>query len=66
MTNVLMITAIVGPPLMTGIFNFYTDPGNSVYFPGAPFILACILALAGTAIAYRSLSTHIKPLPTNQ
>ena len=60
LTNVLMITAIIGPPLMTGIFTYYTNPENEIYFPGAPFILACMLALIGSGFAYRSLSKHIK------
>ncbi|MEM9337663.1 MAG: TCR/Tet family MFS transporter [Bacteroidota bacterium] len=61
LTNVLMITAAIGPPLMTGIFTYYTNPENSVYFPGAPFILACFLALIGSFFAYRSLTAH-KPM----
>ena len=61
LTNILMITAVIGPPLMTGIFTYYTDPSNEVYFPGAPFILACILALIGSLFAYSSLNKHLKP-----
>ena len=58
LTNVLMITAIIGPPLMAGIFKYYTNPENPVYFPGAPFILACVLAIIGSAFAFRSLRNH--------
>lgn len=58
LTNVLMITAIIGPPLMAGIFTYYTNPVRDIYFPGAPFILACMLAIIGSAIAYQSLSKH--------
>ncbi len=61
LTNILMITAVIGPPLMTGIFTYYTDPENDVYFPGAPFILACVLALVGSLFAYNSLNKHLKP-----
>lgn len=60
LTNVLMITAIIGPPLMTGIFTYYTSPEADLYFPGAPFILACILAVAGSAFAYHALNRHLK------
>ena len=60
LTNVLMITAIIGPPLMAGIFTYYTSPENDTYFPGAPFILACLLALVGSAFAYQSLNKHLK------
>lgn len=58
LTNVLMITAIIGPPLMAGIFKYYTNPENPVYFPGAPFILACVLAIIGSAFVFRSLRNH--------
>lgn len=61
LTNVLMITAIIGPPLMAGIFTYFTSPENPIYFPGAPFILACVLALIGSAFAYHSLSNHLHP-----
>jgi len=60
LTNVLMITAIIGPPLMAWIFTYYTSPENGIYFPGAPFILASILAIAGSLFAYHSLSKHLK------
>ena len=59
LTNVLMITAIIGPPLMAWIFTYYTSPENDIYFPGAPFILACVLAVAGSMFAYNSLSKHL-------
>ncbi|MEO1253668.1 MAG: hypothetical protein AAFY41_02105 [Bacteroidota bacterium] len=61
-----MITAIIGPPLMTGIFTYYTNPENKIYFPGAPFILACALALFGSLFAYRSLRTLQKPERTEK
>lgn len=61
LTNVLMITAIIGPPLMTGIFTYYTNPTNETYFPGAPFILACLLAIIGSGFAFNSLNKHYKP-----
>lgn len=61
LTNVLMITAIIGPPLMGGIFTYYTSPENSIYFPGAPFILAFILALIGSAFAWHTINMHLKP-----
>ena len=58
LTNVMMLTAIVGPPLMTGIFRFYTNPNNEIYFSGAPFYLATVLALVSLAIAHGSFVKH--------
>jgi len=57
-TNVMMLTAIIGPPLMTGVFRFYTNPTNDLYFPGAPFVLGTVLALVSLGLAHRSLSRH--------
>lgn len=57
-TNVMMLTAIIGPPLMTGVFRFYTNPTNDLYFPGAPFVLGTLLALVSLGLAHRSLSRH--------
>lgn len=59
LTQIMTLTAIIGPPLMTGVFRYYTDPANEVYFPGAPFILAAVLALLSILVAYRTLSVIV-------
>ncbi|MEQ9231434.1 MAG: hypothetical protein RIF46_12195 [Cyclobacteriaceae bacterium] len=41
---------------MTGIFRYYTNPENDIYFPGAPFVMGTILALLSIAIVRISLS----------
>ncbi len=56
LTSVMTLTAIVGPLLMTGIFRYYTNPENDIYFPGAPFVMGTILALLSIAIVRISLS----------
>ena len=55
LTNIMMLTAIIGPPLMTGIFGYYTHPETDYYYPGAPFILASFLAILSIVIASRTL-----------
>jgi DHA1 family tetracycline resistance protein-like MFS transporter len=50
-TLLMSLAAIVGPPLMTGLFAFFTKTNAPVYFPGAPFLLGAFLALASTLIA---------------
>ncbi len=55
LTSVMTLTAIVGPLLMTGIFRYYTNPDNDIYFPGAPFVMGTILALFSIVIVSRSL-----------
>lgn len=54
-TGVMTLTAIAGPLLMTGIFRYYTNSGNPIYFPGAPFMVGVVLALVSIFIARTSL-----------
>ena len=39
------LTSIVGPPMMTRIFEHYAN-ASGVYFPGAPFVAAAWLMVA--------------------
>jgi DHA1 family tetracycline resistance protein-like MFS transporter len=50
-------TAIVGPPIMTGLFSFFTKKGAPVYFPGSPFLLGSVLMIVSTILAYHALKT---------
>jgi len=58
LTSLISITSIIGPPLMTGIFAYYSNLENEVYFPGAPFILGTILGIVSLFIAVHSLTKH--------
>lgn len=53
------LAAIIGPPLMTGIFSVFSRPGARVYFPGAPFLCAALLTLTSQMVlrAVRRRST---------
>lgn len=51
------MTSIVGPPLMTGLFAFFTREGAGVYFPGAPYLFAAAVMLAAFLVARRALRT---------
>ena len=56
MTSLVSLTAIIGPILMTNLFSFFTSNESSIYFPGAPFVLAAILSIFGLIIAIKTLS----------
>jgi DHA1 family tetracycline resistance protein-like MFS transporter len=58
LTSMMSATGVVGPLLMTGLFRYFTKAGAPVYFPGAPFLLGALLALASVALAVRSLRKH--------
>ncbi len=57
LTSLISLTSIVGPPLMTGLFSYFTKKGAPVYFPGASFLLGSVLMLFSAVIAYRALHT---------
>lgn len=61
LTSVMTLTAIVGPLLMTGIFRYFTNPVNDVYFPGAPFIMGTLLAILSIFIVRLSLKGITNP-----
>jgi DHA1 family tetracycline resistance protein-like MFS transporter len=52
-------TSIIGPPLMTGIFAYFTSTHHGVYFPGAAFILGGILTILSLLFAMRSLANYV-------
>lgn len=43
------LSAIIGPLFMSQLFGIYTDEGGR-YFPGAPFLGACVLIIISAAI----------------
>ncbi|RAK62727.1 TCR/Tet family MFS transporter [Hymenobacter edaphi] len=61
LTSLVSATSIVGPPLMTNLFSYFTGPKAPVYFPGAPFLLAAVLTVISAWLAARSLrgSAHL-------
>jgi len=48
------ISLIVGPLLLSYVFFYFTKKTSSVYFPGAPYLLAAILMVISTFITVRS------------
>ncbi|MBO9591631.1 MAG: TCR/Tet family MFS transporter [Niabella sp.] len=58
---VMSLTAIIGPPMMTRTFFYFSHDQAPVYFPGAPFVLGAALMLISAVIAYYVL--HVKKKP---
>ena len=63
LTSLMSATSIIGPPLMTSIFAYYTGKGSSIYFPGAPFIMGALFTLFSLIFALRSLSHYTPTKP---
>lgn len=61
LTSLISVTSIIGPPLMTNLYGYFTGNAAPFKFPGAPFLLGAILTLASLLLAMRSLSSYIHP-----
>jgi DHA1 family tetracycline resistance protein-like MFS transporter len=55
------LSAILGPPLMTQIFGYFSSGTAWVHFPGAPFVAAAALTLGSAALLVRAL--RLSPPP---
>jgi DHA1 family tetracycline resistance protein-like MFS transporter len=55
LTGLMSLTTIVGPPLMTNVFAYFTNKSAPVYFPGASFLLGAVFMTASAVIAYYAL-----------
>ena len=58
LTSLMSATSIVGPPLMTNLFSFFSKSDGQLYFPGAPFIAGAIFFLISTIITFKSLQAE--------
>ena len=55
LTSLMSASAIVGPPVMTGIFYYFTHKDAPFEFGGAPFVLGGILMLFSAFLAFKAL-----------
>ncbi|WP_310590095.1 MFS transporter [Dyadobacter chenwenxiniae] len=55
LTSLQSLTSIIGPPLITNLFSFFTQPSAPLYLPRAPMIMAAVLTLLSTFLVRRSL-----------
>jgi DHA1 family tetracycline resistance protein-like MFS transporter len=62
LTSLMSATSIIGPPLMTGLFAYFTHNSAPVYFPGISFLLGGVLMLASAFFAYHALKSEKKIL----
>ncbi len=59
LTSLISVTSIIGPPLMTNIFSYFTGSNAPVYFPGAAFMMGALLTALSTFFAMRSLASYV-------
>lgn len=56
--SLMSVSAIFGPLIMNNLFAYFTNPEHTVYFPGAPFLMAAFLTLIGLFICSAALKKH--------
>src|SRR5262249_34958214 len=61
-TSVMTATAIVGPPLSSGLFAISISPAIPLSVPGAPFFLGSALCLVALWLARRQASQQTRPV----
>lgn len=54
LSSLMSASAIIGPPMMSTVFYFFTHNEAPFIFPGAPFVLGGFLMFVSTVIAYFS------------
>ena len=54
LTSLFSLSAIIGPLVMTWSFYFFTKPGTTIQFPGAPFLIGAILMLVSAILTLNS------------
>jgi len=65
LSSLMSASAIVGPPMMSTAFYYFTHKEAPFQFAGAPFVLGAFLMLVSTVIAYYSLRKNRITLDTN-
>ncbi|WP_428223869.1 TCR/Tet family MFS transporter [Flavobacterium sp.] len=58
LTSLISASAIIGPPIMSNVFYYFTQESIEHPFAGAPFILGGFGMLLSTLMAYVSLKKH--------
>ena len=56
LTSIISVAAIIGQPLMLGLFGYFTANKEEHYFPGAPFILGSIFCLISILITRKVIA----------
>ncbi|HEY1165235.1 MAG TPA: TCR/Tet family MFS transporter, partial [Chitinophaga sp.] len=60
LTSLISVTSIIGPPVMTNLFAWFTKPGAPVHFPGAPFLAGAVLTFTSILLSRQVLEAFGK------
>jgi DHA1 family tetracycline resistance protein-like MFS transporter len=56
----MSVTSIIGPPLMTNLFAWFTRKDAPVFLPGAPFLAGSFLILISAVLAFRNMKKYAR------
>lgn len=58
LTSMMSLTSILGPLLMTYLFSHFTQHGNNLYFPGAPFLVGGAFMFVSMILVMRTFKRN--------
>lgn len=58
LTSLMSVTSMVGPPLMTNLFAYFTQKDAPVFLPGAPFLAGSFLILISAVLAWQNMKKY--------
>ena len=58
LTSMMSLTSIIGPLLMTYLFSHFTQHGNNIYFPGAPFLVGGAFMFVSMILVMRTFKRN--------
>ncbi len=64
-SSLVSLAAIVGPPVMTQAFAYFSGPAAPVHLPGAAFVLAALLACGTFVLFRRAMRLSVAPPATH-
>jgi MFS transporter, DHA1 family, tetracycline resistance protein len=57
LTSLMSLTTILGPPLMSNLFKFFTTKDH-LHFPGAPFLAGAVFMIGSIIVAWITLKSE--------
>jgi len=58
LTSLMSVTSIIGPPLMTNLFAYFTQSKAPVFLPGAPFLAGSLMIMISAVLAFRNMKKY--------
>src|SRR5437868_10233099 len=63
LTSLMSLTTIIGPPIMSFTFSYFTTDKAPFYFPGMHFLIGATCMLLSVIVVYKVLSREKKEHP---